>query len=87
MANGHFGIMFITSDTYIDFSYIGIFILANLLVKYGYRVGVMSGLLDSMVVNYTASKKFRKKDDLSCDENNKRPAKHSLLIQITYRAL
>jgi uncharacterized radical SAM protein YgiQ len=96
-------IIFITGDTYIDSSYIGVSILSNLLVKYGYKVGVIAqpdikndditrldepnlfwavtaGSLDSMVANYTASKKFRKKDDLTPGgENNKRPDRASIV--------
>jgi uncharacterized radical SAM protein YgiQ len=96
-------IIFITGDTYIDSSYIGVSILANLLVKYGYKVGVIAqpdirgdditklgepnlfwavtaGSIDSMVANYTASKKFRKKDDFTPGgENNKRPDRASIV--------
>ena len=96
-------IIFVTGDTYIDSPYIGISILSNLLVKQGYKVGVIAqpniesdditrlgepnlfwavtaGSVDSMLANYTASRKFRKKDDFTPGgENNRRPNRASIV--------
>ena len=91
-------IILVTGDTYIDSSYIGIAILGKLLIKNGFRVGIIAqpdinnendilrlgeprlfwgitgGSVDSMVANYTASKKWRKQDDYTPGGiNNKRP--------------
>ncbi len=91
-------IILVTGDTYIDSSYIGVAILGKLLIKNGFRVGIIAqpdinnendilrlgeprlfwgitgGSVDSMVANYTASKKWRKQDDYTPGGiNNKRP--------------
>ena len=89
-------VIFITGDTYIDSPYTGIALLGKLLVKRGFRVGVIaqpdiksdaditrlgeprlfwgvtSGSVDSMVANYTATKKWRKSDDYTPGGNNDR---------------
>ncbi|MBN1621741.1 MAG: YgiQ family radical SAM protein [Endomicrobiales bacterium] len=97
-------IVLVTGDTYIDSPYIGTAVLANLLYKNGYRVGVIAqpdirsdsditrlgepelfwgitaGSLDSMVANYTASKKKRKFDDFTPGgENTRRPDRASIV--------
>lgn len=96
-------VILISGDTYIDTPYSGIAIIGNLLVSYGYKVGIIAqpnidddditrlgepslfwgvsaGLVDSMVANYTASKKFRKSDDFTPNEiNNKRPDRASIV--------
>ncbi len=91
-------VILVSGDTYIDSSYNGIAIIANLLYENGYKVGVISqpnilnsddimrlgepklywgvsaGAVDSMVANYTASRKKRKKDDFTPGGiNNRRP--------------
>ncbi|MFH1258299.1 MAG: YgiQ family radical SAM protein [Elusimicrobiota bacterium] len=91
-------VILVTGDTYIDSSYIGAAVIGNLLVKNGYRVGVIAqpdvqsgndiqrlgepelfwgvtaGSLDSLVANFTPTKKRRKSDDLTpAGENNRRP--------------
>ena len=91
-------VILVSGDSYIDSSYIGIAVIGKLLLKHGYRVGVIAqpdinssqditrlgepelfwgisgGSVDSMVANYTASKKKRKQDDFTPGgENNKRP--------------
>ncbi|MDO8734713.1 MAG: YgiQ family radical SAM protein [Elusimicrobiota bacterium] len=88
----------ITGDTYIDSPHTGIAVIGKLLIKAGYKVGIIaqpdvatdsdikrlgepslfwgvtSGCVDSMVANYTATKKRRKQDDFTPGGvNNKRP--------------
>ncbi len=91
-------IILVTGDTYIDSPHTGIAVIGKLLIKAGYKVGIISqpdvatdsdikrlgepslfwgvtsGCVDSMVANYTATKKRRKQDDFTpgCI-NNKRP--------------
>jgi uncharacterized radical SAM protein YgiQ len=91
-------IILISGDTYIDSAYSGITIIGKILIKNGYKVGIISqpditsdkditrlgepslfwgisaGLVDSMVANYTATKKPRKSDDFTPGGiNNRRP--------------
>lgn len=91
-------IILITGDTYIDSPHTGAAIIGKLLIKAGYKVGIIaqpdvnsssditrmgepslfwgitSGCVDSMVANYTATKKKRKHDDFTPGtENNRRP--------------
>ncbi len=89
-------IIFVTGDTYIDSPYTGVALLGKLLIKQGFKVGVIaqpdikkdvdirrlgeprlfwgvtSGSVDSMVANYTATKKWRKNDDYTPGGNNNR---------------
>ena len=91
-------IILVTGDTYIDSPHTGIAVIGKLLIKAGYKVGIIaqpdvatdsdikrlgepllfwgvtSGCVDSMVANYTATKKRRKQDDFTPGGvNNKRP--------------
>lgn len=91
-------VILVSGDTYIDSPYSGIVIIGKLLIKRGYRVGIIaqpdvssekditrlgepklfwgisSGAVDSMVANYTALLKKKRKDDLTPGGvNNKRP--------------
>ena len=91
-------VIFITGDTYIDSSYIGVSVIGRVLTDAGYRVGIIaqpdinsdaditrlgepklfwgitSGCVDSMVANYTATRKRRKSDDFTPGAiNNLRP--------------
>ncbi len=91
-------IILISGDTYIDSSYNGAAIIGKLLMKYGYKVGIIaqpdvksdiditrlgepklfwgvtSGCVDSMVANFTATKKRRRSDDFTPGGlNTKRP--------------
>ncbi|MDI6804046.1 MAG: YgiQ family radical SAM protein [Bacteroidota bacterium] len=91
-------VILVSGDTYIDSSYNGAAIIGKLLMKYGYKVGmiaqpdlksniditrlgepklfwgVTSGCVDSMVANFTASKKRRRNDDFTPGGlNTKRP--------------
>ena len=103
-------VILVSGDTYVDTYYNGIAIIGKLLIKEGYRVGIIAqpdinsdkdisrlgepklfwgvsgGLVDSMVANYTATKKFRKSDDFTPGGvNNRRPdravIKYSNLIR------
>jgi len=107
-------IILITGDAYIDSPYFGISVIGKILLKAGYKVGIIaqpsvnneedikrlgepelfwgvsSGCLDSMISNYTATKKRRQKDDLTAGgENNKRPDRaviaYSNLIRRYYK--
>jgi len=91
-------IILVTGDSYIDSPFIGVSVIGKVLLKAGYRVGIIAqpdihsdrdisrlgepelfwgvtgGSIDSMVANYTATKKRRKKDDLTPGGiNNRRP--------------
>ncbi|MBN2089560.1 YgiQ family radical SAM protein [candidate division KSB1 bacterium] len=91
-------IILITGDTYIDSPYFGIAVVGKVLLKAGFKVGVIAqpdvhsdlditrlgepalfwgvtgGSVDSMVANYTATKKRRKSDDYTPGgQNNRRP--------------
>jgi len=91
-------VILVSGDTYIDSSYIGISVIGKVLLKHGFRVGIIaqpdiktnkdilrlgepnlfwgvtSGSVDSLVTNYTASKKWRKKDDYTPGGvNDRRP--------------
>jgi len=91
-------VILVTGDTYIDSPHNGIAVIGKLLLKAGYKVGIIaqpdvasdsdikrlgepllfwgvaSGCVDSMVANYTATKKRRKQDDFTPGGfNNKRP--------------
>lgn len=91
-------IILISGDTYIDSPFTGIAVIGKILVKHGFRVGIIAqpdinsdvdikrlgepelfwgisaGAVDSMVANYTASKKWRKSDDYTPGGiNNRRP--------------
>jgi len=97
-------IVLVSGDTYIDTPYSGIAIVGQLLLHYGYKVGIIaqpdyesdvdikrlgepklfwgvsSGLVDSMVANYTALKKFRNSDDFTPGMvNNRRPDRATLV--------
>ncbi len=91
-------IILVTGDAYIDSPFVGVSIIGKVLIKAGYRVGIIAqpdinsdkdisrlgepllfwgitgGCIDSMVANYTASKKRRKSDDYTPGGlNTKRP--------------
>ena len=76
-------VILISGDSYIDSPYIGLSVIGRYLVKHGYRVGlgepklfwgVSGGSVDSMVANYTATKKKRRSDDFTPGGiNNRRP--------------
>ena len=90
-------IILVTGDSYVDSPFIGVSVVGQVLLKAGYRVGIIAqpdlqsgdirrlgepelfwgvtgGSIDSMVANYTATKKRKKKDDLTPGgRNNRRP--------------
>ncbi len=91
-------VILVTGDAYIDSPLVGVAVIGRLLLRTGYRVGVIAqpdirnpadifrlgrpslfwgvtgGCLDSMVANYTATKKRRNTDDFTPGgRNEKRP--------------
>ena len=91
-------IILVTGDAYIDSPFVGVAVIGQILIRAGYRVGMISqpeirnpqdigrlgnpalfwgvtgGCLDSMVANYTATKKKRNRDDFTPGGRNvKRP--------------
>ena len=90
-------IILVTGDSYVDSPFIGASVVGQVLLKAGYRVGIIAqpdpqgndihrlgepelfwgvtgGSIDSMVANYTATKKRKKRDDLTPGgDNNRRP--------------
>lgn len=97
-------IILVSGDTYIDSPYIGVSVIGQILMKNGFKVGIIaqpdcsseiditrlgepnlfwgitSGSIDSMVANYTASMKKRKKDDYTPGiENNRRPDRATIV--------
>ena len=97
-------VILVTGDTYIDSSFIGVALIGKLLLKAGYRVGIIAqpdidnaedisrlgepelfwgvtaGSLDSMIANYTASGRKRRKDDLTPGGiNNRRPDRATIV--------
>jgi len=90
-------IVLVTGDSYVDSPFIGVAVIGQVLLRAGYRVGIIAqpdvhstditrlgepelfwgvtgGSIDSMVANYTATKKRKKSDDLTPDgHNNRRP--------------
>lgn len=97
-------VILVTGDTYIDSSFIGVALIGKLLLKAGYRVGIIAqpdidnaedisrlgepelfwgvtaGSLDSMIANYTASGRKRRKDDFTPGGiNNRRPDRATIV--------
>jgi uncharacterized radical SAM protein YgiQ len=90
-------IVLVTGDSYVDSPFIGVSVIGQVLLRAGYRVGIIAqpdlqtadigrlgepelfwgvtgGSIDSMVANYTATKKRKKSDDLTPGgRNNRRP--------------
>ena len=89
-------IILVTGDSYIDSQFCGVAVIGKVLIKAGYRVGIIAqpeikssddisrlgeptlfwgvtgGCIDSMVANYTATKKRRQKDDYTPGGKNER---------------
>ncbi|MEN8194377.1 MAG: YgiQ family radical SAM protein, partial [Bacteroidota bacterium] len=99
-----FDVILVTGDTYIDSIYNGAAVIGKLLIRDGYRVGIIAqpdvssdkdirrlgepelfwgisaGCVDSMVANYTATKKKRRQDDFTPGGiNNRRPDRASMV--------
>ncbi|MFN2240807.1 MAG: YgiQ family radical SAM protein, partial [Anaerolineae bacterium] len=90
-------IILVTGDSYVDSPFIGVSVIGQVLLKAGFRVGIIAqpdvqsaditrlgepelfwgvtgGSIDSMVANYTATKKRKRADDLTPGgQNNRRP--------------
>lgn len=90
-------VILVTGDSYVDSPFVGVSVIGQVLLKAGYRVGIIAqpdihsedicrlgepelfwgvtgGCIDSMVANYTATKKPKKSDDLTPGgENDRRP--------------
>jgi uncharacterized radical SAM protein YgiQ len=96
-------VILVTGDAYIDSPFMGVAVVARILEKLGYKVGIIGqpdfdnddikrlgepklywgvsgGSIDSMVSNYTATKKFRNSDDYTPGgKNDKRPDRATLV--------
>jgi len=100
----HLDVILVTGDSYIDSPFIGVAVIGKVLLRAGYRVGVIAqpdphspaditrlgepslfwgvtaGSIDSMVANYTATKKHRKSDDYTPGGyNGRRPDRASIV--------
>ncbi|MBU1053017.1 MAG: YgiQ family radical SAM protein [Proteobacteria bacterium] len=97
-------VILITGDSYIDSPFVGVSIIGKMLIKKGFRVGIIAqpdinsandisrlgepelfwgisgGCIDSMVANYTASKKRRKKDDYTAGGQNTRRPDRAVIV-------
>ena len=97
-------VIMVTGDSYIDSPFIGAAVIGKVLIREGYRVGIIAqpdiesdkdiarlgepklfwgitaGCIDSMVANYTATKKRRNTDDYTPGgKNNRRPDRASIV--------
>lgn len=97
-------VIMVTGDSYIDSPFIGAAVIGKVLMRAGYRVGIIAqpdvktevdisrlgeprlfwgitaGCIDSMVANYTATKKRRNSDDYTPGgKNNRRPDRASIV--------
>ena len=96
-------IVLVTGDSYVDSPFIGVSVIGQVLLKAGYRVGIIAqpdvqtadiarlgepelfwgvtgGSIDSMVANYTATKKRKRTDDLTPGgQNNRRPDRAAIV--------
>jgi uncharacterized radical SAM protein YgiQ len=97
-------VILVTGDSYIDSPYIGSAVIGKVLLKAGFRVGIIAqpaidseqdicrlgepalfwgvtaGSIDSMVANYTATKKKRRSDDYTPGGiNNRRPDRATIV--------
>jgi len=91
-------VILVTGDSYVDSPFVGVAVIGQVLLKAGYRVGIIAqpdvhsrddiarlgepelfwgvsgGCIDSMVANYTATKKRKRVDDLTPGgRNDRRP--------------
>lgn len=97
-------VILVSGDTYIDSPFIGVALIGKVLLKAGYRVGVIAqpdvhsdrdirrlgeprlfwgvggGCMDSMVANYTATQRKKKRDDLTPGgRNDRRPDRAAIV--------
>ena len=96
-------IVLITGDSYVDSPFIGVSVIGQVLLKAGYRVGIIAqpdlqtadigrlgepelfwgvtgGSIDSMVANYTATKKRKRSDDLTPGGKNERRPDRAVIV-------
>ena len=96
-------IVLITGDSYVDSPFIGVSVIGQVLLKAGYRVGIIAqpdvetadigrlgepelfwgvtgGSIDSMVANYTATKKRKRSDDLTPGGKNDRRPDRAVIV-------
>lgn len=97
-------VILVTGDSYIDSPFVGVSVIGKVLIKEGFRVGIIAqpdinsekdisrlgepelfwgitgGCIDSMVANYTASKKRRKKDDYTAGGDNTRRPDRAVIV-------
>ena len=96
-------VILVTGDSYVDSPFIGVSVIGHVLLKAGYRVGIIAqpdihsdeicrlgepelfwgctgGSIDSMVANYTATKKRRRSDDLTPGGRNDRRPNRAVIV-------
>ena len=97
-------VILVTGDSYVDSPFIGASVIGKVLLKAGYRVGIIAqpdvhsdrdisrlgepalfwgvtgGSIDSMVANYTATKKRKKTDDLTPGGKNDRRPDRAVIV-------
>jgi len=96
-------IVLVTGDSYVDSPFIGVSVIGHVLLRAGYRVGIIAqpdvqsedicrlgepelfwgctgGSIDSMVANYTATKKRKRSDDLTAGGRNTRRPDRAAIV-------
>ena len=97
-------VILVTGDSYVDSPYVGVSVVGKVLLRAGYRVGIIAqpdihsdadigrlgepklfwgvtgGSIDSMVANYTATKRRKRSDDLTPGgRNDRRPDRAAIV--------
>jgi uncharacterized radical SAM protein YgiQ len=96
-------IVLVTGDSYVDSPFIGVSVIGQVLLKAGFRVGIIAqpdvqtadisrlgepelfwgvtgGSIDSMVANYTATKKRKRSDDVTPGGKNDRRPDRAVIV-------
>ena len=96
-------IILVTGDSYVDSPFIGVSVVGQVLLKAGFRVGIIAqpdlesqdicrlgephlfwgvtgGCIDSMVANYTATKRPKRTDDLTPGGRNDRRPDRAVIV-------
>jgi uncharacterized radical SAM protein YgiQ len=96
-------VILVTGDSYVDSPFVGVSMIGQVLLKAGYRVGIIAqpdvqsedicrlgepelfwgvtgGCIDSMVANYTATKKRKRSDDLTPGGQNDRRPNRAVIV-------
>ena len=97
-------VILVTGDSYVDSPFVGVAVVGQVLLKAGYRVGIIAqpdvhsrddiarlgepelfwgvsgGCIDSMVANYTATKKRKRSDDLTPGGRNDRRPNRAVIV-------